>query len=254
MKKLAPAVLVVMVICGAAFGAEQITAEEAFRIAARSAGDPIVGIWRMHPIHGGKIAHMAIVPNNTNRRRNWNYLGVMLEDGFQIKKGGIKIALRKTSFANTFDVILSNRASKSGAVYKDGSGLAFLKGTLLDMSHVEVPSLETVLDDTEIYRYAPITHMIKIRYFQMQTTDDFDFNPSGLYLDGLKIKTIETGSPAEQSGLKLGDEITEINGRPADEKTVKDIDERLVAGRSVVIVYERGGDKDMVTLKYGLTR
>ena len=170
MKKLILAALLALMFCGAAFGAAQITAEEAFIIASQSADDPIVGIWRMHPINGGysKIAHMAIVPNTTNKRQNWSYLGIMLEDGFQLKKSGVKIALRQTRFAQTYDVILSNRVNKSGNVYVDGSGYAFLRGRFLDMSRVEVPPEETIFDG-DVDRYPPIIHMIKVRNFQMET-------------------------------------------------------------------------------------
>ena len=92
----------------------------------------------------------------------------MLEDGFELKKGGIKIALRQTRYERTYDVILSNRANRSGAVYLDGGGLAFLNGVFLDMHRVEVPyvEIETLFDDD---RYAPITHMVKVRDFQMGT-------------------------------------------------------------------------------------
>ena len=246
MKKLAFAVVLVLAICGVAYGAGQITAEEAFKIASRATSDPIVGVWRIHPTSGGRIAHMAIVPNTTNERKNWSYLGIMLEDGFQIKKGGVKIALRQTNFAHTYDVILSNTASRTGAIYLDGNGFAFLDGIVLDMNRVKVPYVTTILYDIE--RHAPITHMTKARDFQMGTANQ-KFSLSGLAFDGLKVNTVEYGSIADRAGLKPGDAILGINGRPADENMLKDIDVRLTVRRAVMIEYERAGTRGLVTLR-----
>jgi len=247
MKKLALTVLFILTICGIAYGAEQITAEEAFRIASQVTNDPIVGIWRMHPISGGRVAHMAIVPNTTNKRKNWSYFGIMLEDGFQIKKDGIKIALKQTSFAYTYEVILSNTVSRTGAIYKDGNGFAFLDGIILDMNEVEVP-YSPLFFDIDYYRYAPITYMVKVRDFQMEMANPKS-NLSGLSFDGLKVLSVEPGYIADQAGLKIGDTILEINGRPADENALKNIETRLAAGRTIMIKYERDGKRDMVTLK-----
>ena len=252
MKKHALTVLLFLAVCGMAFGNEQITAEEAFRIALRTTNDPVVGIWRMHPNSGGRVAHIAIVPNATSKRKNWRYLGIMLEDGFQIKKNGVKIALNHTLFGEaTYDVILSNRVSKTGNVYPDGAGFAFLNGNVLDMSRVVVPPEYLISFDDLIDRQAPIAHMIKVRDFPMETAGQ-KFSLSGLSFDGIKIKTAEPGSLAENAGLKPGDTILEVNGRPADENLPEDIDARLAAGRAVMIEYERDGVRDLVTLKYAL--
>ena len=247
MKKLVLAVLLTVTTCGAAFAASQITAEGAFITASKPNDDPIVGVWRMYPRSGGynKVAHMAIVPNTTNKRQNWSYLGIMLEDGFQIKKNGIKIALKQTSSAGTYKVILSNRASKSGALYVDGGGFASLRGAFLSMSRVEVPYVNAIFDDY-FDRYAPISYMIKVRDFQMET---IKFNLSGLSFDGLKIETVEPGSFADKAGLRPSDVIVEINGKTVDEGTLENIDARLAAGRFVILTYERDGNKDIVTLK-----
>ena len=90
-----------------------------------------------------------------------------------------------------------------------------------------------------------------------QGADDSDTSPnkqkavvkSGLSFDGLNVKSVEAGGIAEKAGLKAGDRIVEINARPADEKTLKDLDTRLASGRSVMVVYEREGKKDVATLK-----
>ena len=251
MKKLVLTVILLMTVYEmTAFGAELITADDAFKIALRTTNDPIVGVWRMHPDSGGRVAHMAIVPNTTNKRENWSYLGIMLEDGFQIKKNGVKIALNHTIFGHTtYDVILSNRVSKTGAVYLDGAGFAFLNGNVLDMSQVVVPSQYFMSFDDDIDRHAPIPYMVKVLDYQMETGNQ-KFNHSGLYLDGLRIKTIEPESPADKAGLKPSDTIAEINGKPADGNTMKDINTRLAAGRTVLIEYKRDGNRGIVSLKY----
>lgn len=67
------------------------------------------------------------------------------------------------------------------------------------------------------------------------------------------ISGIGKGSLAEVAGLHDGDLIFEINGRPADLKDAKkllsDIDSRIDAGRTVIILFERNREQDMVTLK-----
>lgn len=78
-----------------------------------------------------------------------------------------------------------------------------------------------------------------------------DSTGSGLTWEGLRIKSIEAGSVAEKAGLKINDLIVEINGKAADEKSIKDIDARLTAGRSVMIIYERNGKQEVATLKRG---
>ena len=72
---------------------------------------------------------------------------------------------------------------------------------------------------------------------------------SGLSFDGLKITIVEPGGIAAQAGLKPGDKILGINGRPADENMLQDIDVRLAARRTVMIEYERDGERDLATLR-----
>jgi C-terminal processing protease CtpA/Prc len=91
--------------------------------------------------------------------------------------------------------------------------------------------------------------MVKVRDYQMKTGDP-EFSLSGISFDGFKVETLTPGSIAEKAGLMPGDEIAEINGRPADEKALEQIEERLAAGRSVAIIYERGEKKSVATLKW----
>jgi hypothetical protein len=76
-----------------------------------------------------------------------------------------------------------------------------------------------------------------------------DVKTSGLAFKALQISAVEAGSMAEKAGLQVGDTILEVNGGTANEKTLKDIDVRLAAGRSVMLTYERAGKQDVVTLK-----
>lgn len=68
-----------------------------------------------------------------------------------------------------------------------------------------------------------------------------------------RITEIEKGSLAEKAGLKSGDIIIEVNAKPVDVGNIKtwleDIDNRINAGRSVMVLYERDSYRDLVTLK-----
>ena len=76
------------------------------------------------------------------------------------------------------------------------------------------------------------------------------FSPSGLLFDDHVISFTEPGAIGEQTGLQPGDKILSINGRPADEDSLNIIDERLTAGRSVMIEYERDGQRKIATLRW----
>lgn len=68
-----------------------------------------------------------------------------------------------------------------------------------------------------------------------------------------RITEIEKGSLAEAAGLRSGDLILEVNAKPVDVGNLKawlsDIDTRIDAGRSVMVLYERDSRRDLVTLK-----
>lgn len=65
------------------------------------------------------------------------------------------------------------------------------------------------------------------------------------------IEEIEKDSVAEIAGLKPGDRIVEINASAVDysKAWLKDVDDRIQSGRSVMVVYERNEKRDLVTLK-----
>ncbi|MBN1333054.1 MAG: PDZ domain-containing protein [Synergistales bacterium] len=73
----------------------------------------------------------------------------------------------------------------------------------------------------------------------------------GLSFEKNKISDITAGSIAEEAGLTKGDCILEVNGK--DFNTIEDlqgyIEERIFANRSVLLLFERDGKKDMATLK-----
>lgn len=71
----------------------------------------------------------------------------------------------------------------------------------------------------------------------------------GLIFSGTEVKEVKPDSLADKAGLRKGDTILEVNGRPADSKNLQDIETRLSSGRTVMLVYERDSKKDMVTLK-----
>lgn len=68
-----------------------------------------------------------------------------------------------------------------------------------------------------------------------------------------RITGIEEGALAEAAGLKTGDLILEVNGKPVDTNNFKDwladLDARIDAGRSLMVLYERDSHRDLATLK-----
>lgn len=66
--------------------------------------------------------------------------------------------------------------------------------------------------------------------------------------DGVKIKTVNTGSPAEKAGLKANDIIIQY-----DDKKVKDVNdlkwEYLQEGQSLQFIVQRGSDKKTIEVK-----
>ncbi|HXG61022.1 MAG TPA: PQQ-binding-like beta-propeller repeat protein [Planctomycetota bacterium] len=57
---------------------------------------------------------------------------------------------------------------------------------------------------------------------------------------GVRLTDVRSGSPAQEAGLAPGDLLVEVDGKPADEKTLEDIGSRHAPGEAVEIVLRRG--------------
>ena len=82
-----------------------------------------------------------------------------------------------------------------------------------------------------------------------ESTSQEIYRDSGLRFSENIITNVAKDSIADKAGLQVGDVIIEVNARPAQGDIKKGIDQALLAGRSVVITYERSGEKDVLTLK-----
>jgi C-terminal processing protease CtpA/Prc len=89
-------------------------------------------------------------------------------------------------------------------------------------------------------------------------TDLDTFDRSGMWINqddaGYKVVDVTKGAPAEQAGLKNGDEIVAVDGKPAKSVPVYEMRKRLrneKPGTVVKFTVKRGGEtKDVsVTLK-----
>ncbi len=84
--------------------------------------------------------------------------------------------------------------------------------------------------------------------------EPFEFNMAGLELwptgDGaLVIERVMPGSPADESGLAVGDHVTAIDGRPAADIDAGEIRETLIGeGKTLTMSVDRGGDQTEVRL------
>ena len=77
------------------------------------------------------------------------------------------------------------------------------------------------------------------RKVSLGTVPDFAFEGEGVRLDGTVA-----GSPAEKAGLKEGDVITGMNGKPVKElRDLSNILKSLKAGDEVLIELLREGEK-----------
>ena len=73
------------------------------------------------------------------------------------------------------------------------------------------------------------------------------WNPAAKTNPGLRLTRIAAGSPAERAGLRVGDELVRLDGRPAGD--VEAFRMRVLAARRPVkVVVERPGEKTPVTL------
>jgi putative serine protease PepD len=63
-------------------------------------------------------------------------------------------------------------------------------------------------------------------------------NPNG----GVEVSTVTAGGPADHAGIKAGDILTRINGRPLDQPAdLIALVRKYAPGQSVTVIYQRGG-------------
>ncbi len=82
-----------------------------------------------------------------------------------------------------------------------------------------------------------------------------NYDRSGMWINGtnggFEVKAVMTGGPAEQAGLKPGDVITAVNGKPADSLTLYNLRGMLrdgTPGSRMKFTLGKGGDARTVTL------
>lgn len=75
---------------------------------------------------------------------------------------------------------------------------------------------------------------------------------SGVKFNGSTIESLEPKGVARKAGLQVGDVILEVNAKPVSaegDSLVQILDKGLADGRSIIIIYERDGSQNIVTLK-----
>ena len=65
----------------------------------------------------------------------------------------------------------------------------------------------------------------------------------------IQLSTVEAGMPADQAGLKKGDLLLEVNGQPIHSNSKFQEITRGSGGKPIDIVYERGGQRQRVTVQ-----
>ena len=80
--------------------------------------------------------------------------------------------------------------------------------------------------------------------------------PSGSSSDqfssGAKVRSVESGSPAADAGLKPDDVITSFNGKPITDADALTAGVReLAAGSEAEVVFKRGNDEQKATVTVG---
>lgn len=86
--------------------------------------------------------------------------------------------------------------------------------------------------------------------------DDCPYDMSGLYfttngpsLEGVRVTDVAPASPALEAGMRIGDEILAVDGRPVAQLTLWEIRQMLaVAGARRGVLLRRGADSIAVTL------
>ena len=82
------------------------------------------------------------------------------------------------------------------------------------------------------------------------------YTPSGAnsetFSAGAKVRSVESGSPADEAGLKANDVVTTFNGKPITDADALTAGVReLGAGSKAEITYQRGGDERTATVTVG---
>jgi S1-C subfamily serine protease len=78
--------------------------------------------------------------------------------------------------------------------------------------------------------------------------DTGKFDRTGMWINlawgGMRVMDVAAGSPAAAAGIKPGDLLTEIDGRPVAARTLSDARRQLkllAPGKPVTLVYSRAG-------------
>jgi S1-C subfamily serine protease len=71
-----------------------------------------------------------------------------------------------------------------------------------------------------------------------------DLRPEGVLVVG-----VLEGSAAQRDGLKAGDTILEIGGKPVGDDPLRLLDPYLSTGKAIPFLLERGGSKVRITVK-----
>jgi len=103
----------------------------------------------------------------------------------------------------------------------------------------------------EILRHFTVTFDYANQHLYLKPNRDYgspmDYDRSGMWInaadDGFVVKSVMPGGPADRAGLKVGDVITAVNGKPAAGLALSDL-RRMLS-------HEAPGTRVMVTLKRG---
>jgi C-terminal processing protease CtpA/Prc len=92
------------------------------------------------------------------------------------------------------------------------------------------------------------------RYFLMRVSGLFpelepDFPKADILMEGNRVIAVLPDGLAGRAGVRAGDIVLEMNGLSVARDAVEAIDLRLAQGQRVVLLVQRGGAKDLITLK-----
>lgn len=247
MRKLFLLILAVFCLSSICAAAEDTVVVDALRAASLPSDDPLIGVWQVHQVSNRERDnfHVALIKNETNKRSDWKYLGILIEEGsnfFDMKPGSVVFVFNPTEISYIYDCRIVYR----GIIHDSQvDGPAFLNSNVLDM--IRVQSIASDSLSSQKSSFSPVTYMVKVEDYKPKI--NIYTKKSGLQFQGTTVKSIDTHGLAADSGLQPGDVIVEINGKPVDEKTMLDIDVRLSKNLSVILTYERNGARNLVTIK-----